>query len=451
MGKEIQAEFDSLKKEYLSLETAYHDEKKCLLKVISTLGLIVDIVPKYHDTYRKIKQLLNKETVLPVDRIYHETSALRSSIFAEETKSVAEDSSTNRKEAEDKHLLEAYKVLEKIAAGLTGNFYPLNSEMKLQADSIRFNYKKGMSLNEFNKDTERLLEYIDKLKCQIAEDSKYTNKTFLNFFEQVRELEKYLTTELHEDTNIKGFEDFEQKINNEVGSIVNSFNIYSTINEVKNEVINRLSNIKQMLAKKKKEEKAKSQQSQKKIHWLRKKISQAEVEVRDLSKKADRFKEEANKDGLTGLYNRKAFDMKIVEALESLNQGGTPFLLVMFDVDNFKWINDTFGHVAGDRVLQKVATTLSKTFRKDEFIARYGGDEFVLVIEKMSVTTAQERVSAFNENFSKMRFFSHKDGDVQISISAGISSAVIGECPEDLIHKADIAMYEIKRKRNNIL
>ncbi|MBA3037585.1 MAG: GGDEF domain-containing protein [Desulfobacterium sp.] len=206
-----------------------------------------------------------------------------------------------------------------------------------------------------------------------------------------------------------------------------------------------------MLAKKKKEEKAKSQQSQKKIHWLRKKISQAEVEVRDLSKKADRFKEEANKDGLTGLYNRKAFDMKIVEALESLNQGGTPFLLVMFDVDNFKWINDTFGHVAGDRVLQKVATTLSKTFRKDEFIARYGGDEFVLVIEKMSVTTAQERVSAFNENFSKMRFFSHKDGDVQISISAGISSAVIGECPEDLIHKADIAMYEIKRKRNNIL
>ena len=217
--------------------------------------------------------------------------------------------------------------------------------------------------------------------------------------------------------------------------------------EVKNAVVDRLSNIKQMITKKKLAERDKSKKTQKQILWLRKKISQAETESRKLSIQADRFKEEANKDGLTGLYNRSAFDAMIANALESYNRGGDSFLLVMFDVDNFKWVNDTFGHVAGDKILQKVATALSKTFRKDEFIARYGGDEFVVIIEGLTEATAQKRISTFKETFHKMRFSSHKDGDVQIGISEGIASVITGDTPDDLIHKADSAMYEVKKKR----
>ena len=449
MDKEIQDEFNSLKKDYLSLEQACHDEKECLLKVISTFGLIVDMAPQYREAYRKIKKLLQNESALSVDRIHQETSTLRSSIFAEETKMAVEAVETEPEEAGQTQLLQAYRVLDKVAVVLTDDFYPINDETKQNAESIRFDYKNGMSLSGFHKTTARLWAYMDKLKNKITEDFRYINKTFLSFFTQVRELEKGLTQELHEDANVKGFEAFEQEIHKEVGSIVDSFSIYDTINEVKNAVINRLSNIKQMLAKKKKEEKDKSQKAQEKINWLRKRISQAEVEARNLTKKADRFKEEANKDGLTGLYNRKAFDARIIEALESFNLGGAPFLLVMFDVDNFKWINDTFGHVAGDKVLQKTASTLNKTFRKDEFIARYGGDEFAVFIENLPESTALERVSAFKENFSRMRFFTNKDGDVRVDVSAGIASAGKGDGPEDLIHKADTAMYEMKKKRKS--
>ncbi|MFH2043595.1 MAG: GGDEF domain-containing protein [Pseudomonadota bacterium] len=451
MGEEIQAKFDSLKKEYLSLETVYQNEKECLLKLISTLGLIVDIIPKYSDKYREIKQLLkDDDTILSIDSISKKTSILRRSIFEEETKA-ADESIAGKKGSHDKQLLEPYKVLDRVAYILTDNFYPLNDEMKQLSETVRINYKNGVLPKEFNKDKERLLDYIYKLKGKISEDFKHNSKTFLNFFTQVTELEKILTSELDEGGKVEGFEEFEKKINNEVGSIVSSFSIYSTINDVKNEVLNRLSNIKQMLAKKKKEEEDKSQKAQKKIHWLRKKISLAEVEVQTLSKKANQFKEEANKDGLTGLYNRKAFDMKIIELLESLNQGGAVFLMVMFDVDNFKWINDTYGHVAGDRVLQKVAATLTKTFRKDEFIARYGGDEFAVIIENMPEAMAQERILSFNESFSKTRFFSNKEDIVQISVSAGISSAAIGDNPDELIHNADIAMYEVKKNRSNKL
>jgi diguanylate cyclase (GGDEF)-like protein len=447
MQKEIQAEFDGLKKDYLSLEKTYQNEKDCLMKVVSTFGLIVDMSPEYREAYQRIKPLLQDESVFSVDRIHQETSALRSSIFSDELKNTVEAGDTDQDKAKQKQLLEAYKVLDKIAITLTDDFYPVDDEMKKNVHAVRFDFKNGMPSSEFDRITAALLTYMEKLKIKISDDFRDINHTFLGFFNQVRELEKVLTKELHADGSSNGFDDFEQEIHKEVGSIVDSFSLYSTINEVKNAVIDRLSKIKQMIAKKKKAEKDKSKKTQKQILWLRKKISQAETESKKLSLQAHRFKEEANKDGLTGLFNRSAFDAMIAKSLEAFDQGGDSFLLVMFDVDNFKWVNDTFGHVAGDKILQKVATALGKTFRKDEFIARYGGDEFVVVIEGLAEKTARKRISTFKETFNKMRFASHKDGDVQIGISAGIASAAKGDTPDDLIHKADSAMYEVKKKR----
>jgi len=446
MEKVLQTELDDLKKEYLSLEQTYQNEKECLLKVANTFGLIVDMSPEYRGAYRKIKKLLQNESTLSVEHVNQETSNLRSRIFSEEMKTVVDTGDTDPEKAQQKHLLHAYKILDKIVIALTDDFYPINDEAKQKVDAISFDFRNGMSDSEFEKTTGRLLAYIDMLKGKISEDFRYINHTFLSFFNQVRELEIVLTKELHEDGHNKGFKKFEKEIHKEVGSIVDSFSIYSAISDVKDAVINRLSSIKKMIAKRKKDERNKSEETQKRILWLRKRISQAETEAQKLSAQADRFKEEANKDGLTGLYNRKAFDERLAEGLDSFNKGGDSFLLVMFDVDKFKWINDSFGHVAGDKILQKVAITLGETFRKDEFIARYGGDEFAVVIEGLPEKTAYKRVAAFQETFRKMRFSSHKDGDIQINISAGIALATRGDNSENLIHKADIAMYEMKKK-----
>jgi len=451
MEKVLQIELDDLKKEYLTLEQTYQNEKECLLKVANTFGLIVDMSPEYRGAYRKIKKLLQNESTLSVEHVNQETSNLRSRIFSEEMKTVVDTGDTDPEKAQQKHLLHAYKILDKIVIALTDDFYPINDEAKQKVDAISFDFRNGMSDSEFEKTTGRLLAYIDMLKDQFSEDFQNVNKTFLSFFNQVRELEIVLSKELQEDGHNKGFKKFEKEIHKEVGSIVDSFSIYSTISDVKDAVINRLSSIKKMIAKRKKDERNKSEEAQKRILWLRKRISQAETEAQKLSVQADHFKEEANKDGLTGLYNRKAFDVKLAAGIDSFNKGGDSFLLVMFDVDKFKWINDSFGHVAGDKILQKVATTLSKTFRKDEFIARYGGDEFAVVIEGLPEKTAYERVLAFQDTFRKMRFSSHKDGDIQIDISAGIASVAKGDSPESIIHKADIAMYEMKKERKSNL
>ena len=448
MRKKIQAELDNLKREYLSLEETYHQEKECLLKVAGTFGLIVDMLPTYREAYQEIKQLLQGNSALAVDSIIQKTGTLRSSIFAEEMKAGKDEDNNDQEYTPHNQLAEAYNVLDSIAVTLTDDFYPVLEAAKLKGGPIRFDCSSGMSSARFQRDAARFLVYLDDLKDKISDDFRYANDTFLSFFNHVRELEKALTKDLDADGHSQGFfEEFEQKLNQEVNSIADSFSLHSTIHEVKNAVIDRLSNIRQIVTKKKQEEKEKHTKTQKQILGLRKKILQAEVETRKLSIQADRFKEEAIKDGLTGLYNRMAFDAMIANAVEAFNQSGDTFSIVMFDVDDFKWVNDTFGHVAGDKILKEVAAVLRRTFRKDEFIARYGGDEFVVVIAGLSKNTACQRIATFDNNFKKMRFFSHKDGDVKIGISVGIASVAKGDTPEDLLHKADSAMYEMKKKR----
>ncbi len=444
MGNDMRAEFEGLKREYLALEKTHYNEKECLLKVVNTFGTIVDRSTQLRDTYQKIKQMLQNGGALPVDLILSETNTLRSRIFSEEVKSGPEQTEDDGENAQDKDLLEAYKILNRIVIALTDDFYPINDEMKQKADAIIFDYKNGMSPSDFHQGTANFLAYIDTLRRKISEDFQYVNKTLISFIDQVKELEIVLSKELKEEVETKWFEVFEQKINKEAGSIVDSFSIYSSINEIKDAVVGRLSTIKAVIAKRKEDEQKKSKAAQKRISLLRKKISLAETETIELTRKADQFREEALRDGLTGLFNRKAFDRRIAAGLEYFNKGGESFVMIMFDVDKFKRINDAFGHVAGDKILQKVAMALGKIFRKGEFIARYGGDEFAVVIEGIPEKVAHQKISRFKEQFSKLRFATHSDGNIQVNISAGVASAVKGDGPDEFVHKADAAMYAVK-------
>lgn len=446
MGKDMRTEFDGLKRDYLALERTHHNEKECLLKVVSTFGIIVDRSPHLRDTYQKIKQMLQNGAELPTDQILNATNALRRNIFSEEVKT-GPDEEGDGEHSQDQDVLEAYKILTRIVIALTDDFYPINADMKQKADAIVFDYKNGMSPSDFHQATAHFLAYIETLRSIISKDFNHVNKTLISFIDQVKDLEFVLTKELQEEVRTKEFEDFEQKIHKEVGSIVDSFSIYSSINEIKDAVVGRLSTIKAVIAKRKKDEQKKSRAAQNRIRSLRKKISMAETETLELTRKADQFREESLRDALTGLYNRKAFDNRIAEGLEKFNQGGESFVMMMFDVDKFKWINDTFGHVAGDKILRKVAAALSKIFRKGEFIARYGGDEFAVVIEGMPEKLAHEKIAKFKEQFGKLRFASHADGYIQVELSAGVASAAKGDGPDEFIHKADRAMYAVKKQR----
>ncbi len=445
MDNTKEAELERLKKEYLLTEQRWQDEKKCLSNIIYALGRVVALHEALMEEYDPLKKMVASEQELPIDKIENQVEKLKSKIFTQETKQAFDD--RNMLDELNDSLLKSCRIIKRIVVALVDDFYPTTGELKAKADSIDINCQEETAQMDIEGPATAFLSYIRGLKSKISEDFGYINNTFITLLDNVKELEKTLTSEFGQDVTLKEIEKFETKVNIEVGSISDSFNIYTTIDEIKSAVVEKLKKIKHLLALRKKEEVQKAQKAQENIKKLKQKIVKTEKDARAMAKKVDFFQTVATTDGLTGLYNRNAFDLRINKALKMFHEEGQTVSLILFDVDNFKWINDTLGHVAGDKILQKVAQCLKEAFRKGDFIARYGGDEFAAVIEKLDMDIAQKKILDFNDLFGKKRFFSHSVGDVNVTVSAGITMSKEGDNVEDFINRADKNMYESKKKK----
>lgn len=445
MDNTKEAELERLKKEYLLTEQRWQDEKKCLSNIIYALGRVVALHEALMEEYDPLKKMVASEQELPIDKIENQVEKLKSKIFTQETKQAFDD--RNMLDELNDSLLKSCRIIKRIVVALVDDFYPTTGELKAKADSIDINCQEETAQMDLEGPATAFLSYIRGLKSKISEDFGYINNTFITLLDNVKELEKTLTSEFAQDVTLKEIEKFETKVNTEVGSISDSFNIYTTIDEIKSAVVEKLKKIKHLLALRKKEEVQKAQKAQENIKKLKQKIVKTEKDARAMAKKVDFFQTAATTDGLTGLYNRNAFDLRINKALKMFHEEGQTVSLILFDVDNFKWINDTLGHVAGDKILQKVAQCLKEAFRKGDFIARYGGDEFAAVIEKLDMDIAQKKILDFNDLFGKKRFFSHSVGDVNVTVSAGITMSKEGDNVEDFINRADKNMYESKKKK----
>jgi diguanylate cyclase (GGDEF)-like protein len=155
----------------------------------------------------------------------------------------------------------------------------------------------------------------------------------------------------------------------------------------------------------------------------------------------------ARVDPLTGLGNRRAFNERLAAAFERLEGGGQGFALMCFDLDRFKLVNDTFGHVAGDEVIVRAARALRQASRENDFVARLGGDEFALIAPEMSGRAAAEAL-AQDVVAEFRRPFAFDWGDSACSVSVGVALAPDhGEDGDRLVRNADAALYKAKQIR----
>ncbi|MFY8350804.1 diguanylate cyclase [Pseudoalteromonas sp. SSM20] len=161
----------------------------------------------------------------------------------------------------------------------------------------------------------------------------------------------------------------------------------------------------------------------------------------------------ANRDALTKLYSRKALDLKLEELVKHAQRYGETFAILFIDLDNFKPINDQFGHDAGDQLLQHVANRLTLFSRSTDFVARFGGDEFVTLLPHIKNAddahqASQQQLNAICDDF----YITDIDGQAQqVHLSASIGFALFGEHGEtavELIKAADNAMYHNKQKES---
>ncbi|RJP84777.1 MAG: diguanylate cyclase [Desulfobacteraceae bacterium] len=170
-----------------------------------------------------------------------------------------------------------------------------------------------------------------------------------------------------------------------------------------------------------------------------------------LKQKTEEIQRISRVDVLTGLYNRRYFDEIFNIQWKAAVRNSTPMTIVIADIDHFKRINDTYGHLAGDAYLKKIAELLAGIFKRDtDFIARYGGEEFVFLLDGLDRDAVIALAETVRSETGKMTLF-HYDHKIQTTISLGISSCVPqpNDQKDRLFEKADKAMYQAKNSGRN--
>jgi diguanylate cyclase len=154
-------------------------------------------------------------------------------------------------------------------------------------------------------------------------------------------------------------------------------------------------------------------------------------------------------DSLTQLANRAYFDEKLTEMVKLRQRyDDEPFSLMMIDLDNFKVINDSYGHPAGDRILKGVATKIKATLRGSDFLARFGGDEYALILVKTDVQAAEEVAWKLCSEVRGSRFLLDSE-TLTMTLSIGLTEARKTDTEESLLKRADEALYRVKELGRN--
>ena len=158
------------------------------------------------------------------------------------------------------------------------------------------------------------------------------------------------------------------------------------------------------------------------------------------------------KDPLTGLYNRQGWDQEIFNACYTASVAKVPFALALLDIDDFKQINDKYGHQVGDLILAKVAKEFRESFRSEDYLSRYGGDEFAFILQTPALDKAQKRLERLCKDLSKPTYQCSIDKTefyLRISLSCGVSIFREDDTPESLVRRADQSLYLAKHAGKN--
>ncbi len=158
----------------------------------------------------------------------------------------------------------------------------------------------------------------------------------------------------------------------------------------------------------------------------------------------------ANTDGLTGLYNHRYFHQRLEEEIERSRRYRRQLSLVWADIDSFKTHNDTLGHPAGDAMLIAIAEILREVSRASDIVARYGGDEFVLVLPETPVGEARNMAERIRRRIEAIHPSAGESSTAaEVTLSLGVAALSAGGGKEDLMKSADAALHEAKRRGRN--
>lgn len=187
------------------------------------------------------------------------------------------------------------------------------------------------------------------------------------------------------------------------------------------------------------------------VDLLERRLDEARAEIIELRGSVDRIQREAMTDPLTGLGNRRAFEARLASAMREARHRRKPLSILLCDLDNFKRFNDTWGHLIGDLVLKLFAKVLSDSIKGRDTPARFGGEEFAVILPETPLTGAMRLAEKIRQELENKRLVKKTTGDElgKVTVSIGCATLAPKETAAEFVTRADKALYAAKGDGRN--
>ncbi|MCW8943547.1 MAG: diguanylate cyclase [Sedimenticola sp.] len=325
----------------------------------------------------------------------------------------------------------------------------VTEQLKPRVQALRKQLSRGIIAKDIPSILTELLQLVEYAKTQAENERQEVERFLLQMTEQLQQLDQEVTGigevggELAENSHR-----MDQDMQAQMGHLQESVDQATDLKDLKHSITERLSLIQERLRGNRTDNERLVEDFEQRIDLLTTKIGDMEHETASLKESVEKARTEAFTDALTGLNNRHAFDCKLEEEFTRWNRYGYPLSMIIVDVDHFKKVNDTYGHLAGDKVLHVIGAHLKKATRKVDFPARYGGEEFVVLLPEVDLKGAKIVAEKIRRAVEEKPFRSG-DNRVNITVSCGVAQFRKGDGRKNPFERADEALYLAKRGGRN--
>ncbi|PIE37270.1 MAG: hypothetical protein CSA53_06665 [Gammaproteobacteria bacterium] len=320
-----------------------------------------------------------------------------------------------------------------------------------QSDALRARLAANNSDDELPDIVEHLADIINALGNQVIADKAEYGEFLQNLAKQIEALDEHIRdSRIDEKTAFEERQALGKKVEAQVSGIANHVAGANSLDELKDQLAERLSELADQVDDYRQADLDRYARASEEIEQLSHRLHTMEQEAQALRAAIAKSRELALKDALTGIWNRHAFDDAIDKEFARFKRYGKPVTLVVWDIDWFKRINDSYGHAAGDKALQAIASIFQRATRATDFVARYGGEEFVGLLPETSANEALTMANKVRKHIEESSFH-YEDKPIAITVSAGLTQFTQDDTPDSVFKRADQALYKAKEQRNRCI
>ena len=310
--------------------------------------------------------------------------------------------------------------------------------------------RQAMQVDDFSAARKEMISLIQDYISRVSGEREEAAEFIREIGQRLMEVETHILDTLpHAQQTHQANKEFSSLLERKIGELRQRVDFSKTLAELKQTVVSSLSSVQKAIEDKREKDESRIAEVDQKMKRLQQDIDRMKREITSEKDRADQLEREVLVDPLTGVYNRRAYEKRIREELQRYLRHNRPFSVLLLDVDHFKSINDQYGHAVGDLCLKEIINRVRPLLRKSDFLARFGGEEFILLLPETLQAGAAEAAEKLRACIEKTDFL-HRGNPVAITISIGVTQVMSTDRQSDMLFsRVDKALYRAKASGRN--